>query len=67
MLPADGTYYLLVEECWTWIGKKGLTAGCAEPMDKAVTDYALFLLNIDSAQDANVLDEETGNLRNQNW
>jgi len=61
MLPADGTYYLLVEECWTWIGKKGLTAGCAEPMDKVVTDYALFLLNIDSAQDANVLDEETGN------
>jgi hypothetical protein len=61
ILPEDGTYYATVEECWTWAGKKGLGAVCGDPKDKAVVDYAVYLLNIDSAEASNTLDAETGN------
>jgi hypothetical protein len=62
VLPADGTYYVSVSECWTWAASKGLPDGsCASPQEKSVTDYALFLSSLDPAQDNIAADAETGN------
>lgn len=60
ILPADGDYYVRVEECWTWIGEKGLTEGCAEPKDKDLMDYNITVALIDPLQPIVVADAELG-------
>jgi hypothetical protein len=58
ILPADGTYYVRVEECWTWAkDPKGVCAGTA---DKDNTAYAVGIVEIDPTKAGNVLDAETG-------
>ena len=50
ILPADGSYYIRLEECWTWVATNNFNASCAEPQNKAITDYTLAI---------NLLDAET--------
>jgi hypothetical protein len=59
ILPADGTYYLRVEECWTWASDP--STACAGKVDKDTTSYSLSVAKIDPTTKANVKDAETGN------
>ena len=59
VLPADGTYYLRVEECWTWAA--GLVgASCAEPQAKLITGYTVTITELDGTEAGVVLDDESG-------
>ncbi len=55
VLPTDGTYYVRVEECHTWL-KAHPTAGatCAEPADKDNVDYVVAVIELDPAKQANI-------------
>jgi hypothetical protein len=61
-LPADGKYYVRVEECWTWLAahpeKKGVS--CADPKDKGNTDYNIFVFNLLDSDTGVVVDLENG-------
>ena len=42
VLPADGTYYVQVQECQTWLDANPTQgASCAEPAEKDNTDYTI--------------------------
>ena len=62
VLPADGTYYAKVEECWTFIAESpGTGSTCGGEADKADTDYVIFFNVANSSTDKSViLDKELG-------
>jgi hypothetical protein len=59
ILPADGTYYLRVEECWSWASNA--SSVCAGKADKDSTTYTVSVVAIDPTSPGNVLDAEKGN------
>lgn len=59
VLPADGTYYVKVQECWSWAGAPAST--CLGVADKDATNYSLGIVEMDPTQDGTVKDEEKGN------
>jgi hypothetical protein len=59
ILPADGTYYVRVEECWTWV--VGTPYSCATPTDKLQVTYGISLTVLDPTEASTVLDAEGGN------
>ena len=61
ILPADGTYYVEVEECTTWLKKTGFPGACADPIDKKKTGYQVGVFELTGEEDNNVVDAETGN------
>jgi hypothetical protein len=60
VLPADGTYYVRVTECWSWATN---AMGCATPKVKLSTAYTLRVANLDAsgATAGIVADTEKGN------
>jgi Bacterial pre-peptidase C-terminal domain len=58
ILPADGTYYLRVAECWTWSSD---TSACAKPKVKLSTAYTLRVVDLSVAAPGVVADPEKGN------
>jgi hypothetical protein len=48
ILPADGTYYVRVTECWTWSSESG--AKCVSPQQKTHTQYELQIYGKDPSQ-----------------
>jgi hypothetical protein len=63
LLPADGTYCVRVEECWTWASNPAST--CAGTADKANTSYSFGVNLIDPTRPGNVKDvESAGNTPN---
>ena len=61
ILPKDGTYYIVVQECWTWVASKQIAgASCAEPKDKTETKYAVFVGTLNDKLSHIVKDAETG-------
>lgn len=58
ILPADGTYYLRVAECWAWSKD---AAGCAKPKVKLSTAYTLRVVDLSVAAPGVVVDPEKGN------
>lgn len=61
ILPKDGTYYVVVTECWTWVANKGISASCAEPQDKPLADYKVFVGKFNASLAHVVEDAEKGN------
>jgi hypothetical protein len=59
-LPADGDYYVTIEECWTWIENNAVNASCADPKDKVTTAYQLLVGEISTTADTFFKDEEKG-------
>ena len=59
ILPADGTYYLRVEECWSWASNA--SSVCLGKADKDSTGYSVTVVTVDPTTKANVMDAETGN------
>ena len=58
VLPADGTYYLRMEECSTWLANNpDPKAGCAQPVDKDNTDYQLVVNLADPKTDPSITPE----------
>lgn len=62
VLPADGTYYAKVEECWTFIAESpGSGSTCGGTANKADAGYAIFFNVANPATDKSVvLDKELG-------
>jgi hypothetical protein len=58
VLPADGTYYVRVTECWSW-AMDGI--GCATPKHKLSTAYTLRATDLVYVTAGNVADVEKGN------
>ncbi|MBI5607323.1 MAG: PPC domain-containing protein [Deltaproteobacteria bacterium] len=55
VLPADGTYYVRVEECWTWIGLHPTGGGtCIDPEEKGNVDYVVAAFILDPAKQTNI-------------
>ena len=61
ILPKDGTYYVVVTECWTWVESKQISASCADPKDKPQTDYSIFVGKLNDQLSHIVKDAEKGN------
>ncbi|MBM4345677.1 MAG: pre-peptidase C-terminal domain-containing protein [Deltaproteobacteria bacterium] len=64
VLPADGKYWVKVEECNTWVATATNVpqgASCAKPFDKNMTNYTLYFAVLDPAKAAVVQDSEKGN------
>ncbi len=64
ILPADGKYWVKVEECNTWIaGAVNVPQGasCAKPLEKNMTGYSLYFTVLDPTKAAVVQDSEKGN------
>jgi hypothetical protein len=59
ILPADGKYYLRVQECWDWASNPA--SSCLGTKDKSSTFYSLLAAQLDAAQKGNVQDQEKGN------
>jgi hypothetical protein len=59
ILPADGTYYLRVEECWTWAKDPKTT--CLGTADKDSTSYTIGMVTLDPSVPGSVGDGEKGN------
>ncbi len=61
-LPADGTYYVRVEECWTWLGAHPEKTGvsCADPQDKSNVDYNISVITFVDSDPGVVVEQETG-------
>lgn len=60
ILPKDGTYYVKVEECSTWLADnpKG-GASCASPIDKTNVDYQIYIDKMDLVKSTSqVFDKE---------
>lgn len=60
ILPADGKYYIEVQECQTWATNPKLKCGDV-PKDKLNTGYSLFVQELDPTDLGNVEDIEAGN------
>jgi len=60
ILPKDGTYYVVVQECWTWVEGKGINASCADPKDKTEAKYSIFVGKLNEALSWVVKDPEKG-------
>ena len=58
ILPKDGTYYLRVEECTTWLQSTGVDASCAQPVDKKKVSYTVLVIALDPESDGNVASVE---------
>jgi hypothetical protein len=58
ILPADGTYYLRVAECWAWSAD---TSACVKPKVKLSTAYTLRVVDLSVAAPGVVVDPEKGN------
>jgi Bacterial pre-peptidase C-terminal domain len=56
MLPADGTYCVRVEECWTWASNPAST--CAGTADKTNTVYKVGVNLLDPTKPGQVQDQE---------
>ncbi len=58
VLPTDGTYYLRVEECFTW-AKAHPTAGanCGGTADKDNVDYLIVVFELNPAEQTNISPE----------
>lgn len=55
VLPATGTYYVRVEECWTYVNAHPNSGGsCAQPQDKDNFDYALVVFDLDPTKQKNL-------------
>lgn len=67
ILPADGTYFLRVEECTTWLERTGTPGSCADPIDKPKPEYTLALVTLDSAGEGNIADVEGGETPELTW
>ncbi len=64
ILPADGKYWVKLEECNTWIaGAVNVPQGasCAKPLEKNMTAYTLYFGVLDPAKAAVIPDAEKGN------
>ncbi len=64
ILPADGKYYVRVEECSTWLATAENVpsgAACAKPIDKDVSSYTLYFVILDGKTYPTAKDAETGN------
>ncbi|APR77429.1 Rhs family protein [Minicystis rosea] len=59
VLPADGTYYVRVQECWSWA--KTPKSTCQGTADKDSTSYTVGVVAIDPTTDGNIENAETGN------
>ncbi len=61
-LPADGTYYVRVEECWTWLAEHPEKTGvsCADPKDKSNTDYNIGVITFVDSDPGIVVEIEKG-------
>ncbi len=61
-LPADGTYYVRVEECWTWLGAHPEKTGvsCADPKDKGNVDYNIGVATFTDSDPGITLEKEVG-------
>ncbi len=61
-LPADGTYYIRVEECWTWLGEHPEKTGvsCASPADKGNTDYNIGVVTLVDSDPGMIVEVEKG-------
>jgi len=59
MLPADGTYYLRVTDCFTW--SKNPSSQCQLPEEKDNTYYELNVFELDPAFEGITADTEQGN------
>lgn len=57
-LPKDGTYYLRMEECWTYI--ENAPGSCAEPKDKTKVDYTLTIAKLTGDDATMTVDAEKG-------
>jgi len=62
LLPADGDYYVTVQECWTYKNShpENTAIGCADPEDKPNTAYQFFGYSIEPT-DSVTRNEEKGN------
>lgn len=51
VLPEDGTYYVRVEECWTWLNDhpQGNGVSCADPQEKGNVDYNINVVEWDKS------------------
>jgi hypothetical protein len=58
MLPADGTYCVRVEECWTWASNPA--SSCAGTADKTSTVYKVGVNLLDSTKPGLVQDQDAG-------
>ncbi len=61
ILPADGTYYVTMQECWTII--ESLGGACADPQIKPNNTYGLIMIDVSDtevASGAYTRDDETG-------
>ncbi len=55
VLPTDGTYYVRVEECWTWVGLHPTAGGtCGDPVDKVNVDYVLAAYELNATKQTNI-------------
>jgi hypothetical protein len=59
ILPADGTYYLRVTDCFTW--SKSPSSQCQPPEEKDNTYYELVVLELDPSVESIIADTEKGN------
>lgn len=59
ILPADGAYYVRVEECWTWASNP--SGSCLGKADKDSTTYSLSIAKVDPTKNGNIKDKEPGN------
>lgn len=59
VLPADGTYYVRVQECWSWA--KNPKSVCLGAADKDNSSYTVGVVAIDPTTSGNVENAETGN------
>ena len=61
VLPSDGTYYVRVEECNTWLAAhpQAGNVGCGTP-DKSNTDYTLSVLSLTDGAGTLHAEKETG-------
>ena len=61
-LPENGTYYVRVEECWTWLEAhpQGNDVSCADPKEKGNTDYNISVGVFDDKDSGIVVDLEKG-------
>lgn len=62
VLPADGTYYVRVEECWTWLAAHPQKGGisCGGTADKGNVDYSIFVGSFQKGDAGIVWETETG-------
>lgn len=60
LLPSSGTFYVTVQECWTWVEKNAPGASCAEPKDKVNTAYSVVVRTLDPSLPNIVNDAEKG-------